>query len=138
MAFAMGPSAAALECAEEGSEAELSHMVDRINQRYDDFFKRQRELEEKDLRREKERDEIKQVRLDHEIQLELARKEYIKARKVTVIDPALERHWEAEQKAQREQNLMDARCYALRRSKVESFRSRGRRIPENKEYDLED
>lgn len=129
--------AGAADCGSEDT-AETRAMVERINQRYDDFFRRQRELDETDQRRERDSQEIKATRLDHSRQVELTRQEYVKNRKITVVDPRLERDWLAEDKAWKDQIKNSRRCYAERKRALEAIERRGRRIPGNLEFGLEE
>lgn len=119
-------------------EDEAKAMVERSNQRCDDFYRYRRELEERDARREKDSQEIKKFRTNHDETLEAARKEYVKNRRKEIPNPQLEKDWEAANKGWIEANKLEGRRYAERKAKVEAITRRGCRVPEMKEYDLED
>lgn len=113
-------------------------MVERINERYDDFFRRQHEIERRDVEREKDAQDIKKVRAQHDQEMEKAREQYVKSRKQTVVDPHLEQAWNEEQKMWKKKNQEARNCYVRTRDEVETIEKKGRRIPENKEYDLDE
>ena len=125
-------------CGAEATEDDLSPMVERINQRYDDFYRRQHQTAAEDQKRELEAAEIKKQRMDHEANLEKQRQEYVKARKKIVEDPRLEKAWLEQQQALAEQNKMAGRRFVQKRNAIDAIERRGRRVPEKKEYDLED
>lgn len=126
------------ECGAQATDEDAKAMVERSNRRCDDFFRYRRELEETDLRREKNADEIKKVRSNHDQVIELARQEYVKNRKKTLVDPNLEKAHDDEEKAWKEQNKIAGKRYVQRKAEVESIVRRGCRVPELQEYDLED
>lgn len=119
-------------------EDEAKAMVERSNQRCDDFFRYRRELEQMDARREKGSQEIKKVRAAHDAALEAARKEYVKNRKKSVPDPRLEKEYDEQAKGWIEANKLAGKRYAERKAQVEAITRKGCRVPEMKEYDLED
>jgi hypothetical protein len=130
--------AGAIQCGAEDLETDAKAMVERSNQRCDDFFRYRRQLEEADALREKDAQEIKKVRSAHDAQLEVARREYVKNRKISIPDPRLEKEADEANKAWIEQNKMAGKRYAQERAKAEAISRRGCRVPEMKEYDLED
>lgn len=113
-------------------------MVERINQRYDDFFRRQRLLQEIDATREREAELIKLQRQKERQANELARQEYVKSRKKVIPDPRWEREWEEQQKAWIEQIKLAGRRYSQKKQYLEDVESKGRRIPGKIEYQIED
>jgi hypothetical protein len=125
-------------CGAEATDDDQSPMVERINQRYDDFFRRQRAMEEEERQRDKKANEIKRVREEHEKRIEEARREYVKSRRKVVEDPRLEQQWLEHEKDVKQQNDQFRKRYVKRRDAVEAIRRKGRRIPEMKEYDLEE
>ena len=88
-----------VQCGAEATDDVARAMVERSNQRCDDFYRYRRELEETDRRREKDADEIKKVRADHDKIIELARQEYVKTRKKTISDPRLEKEHDEQELA---------------------------------------
>jgi hypothetical protein len=113
-------------------------MIERSNQRCDDFYRYRREMDEQDNRREMDAQEIKKVREAHDKALETAREEYVKNRKKQVVDPNLEKQWDEQQLADKKQHELEARRYAERKAAVEDAIRKGCHVPEAKEYDLED
>ncbi len=128
---------APLHCGAEATGSTPPEMGVCGNQRYEDFNQRLREAEERDLKREKYALEIKEVRRQHDVDVEKARVEYIKARVRTVEDPRQEKLAGEADKAWREQNEMERRRYVERKAESEKTRCHSLRIPELKEYDLE-
>lgn len=126
------------QCGAQATEEDAKAMVERSNQRCDDFYRYRRELEETDRRREKDADDIKKVRADHDHTNELARQEYVKNRKKTLVDPRLEKEHDEQELAYREQMKIAGKRYAQQKAAVEAIVRRGCRVPEMKEYDLED
>ena len=137
IAFMM-PFLLSSQCGAEATEDEAKAMVERSNQRCDDFYRYRRQLEETDKKREKDAGEIKKVRSDHEKTLELAREEYVMNRKKTIVDPKLEKQHDEAEQAWKEQNKMAGKRYAERKAAAEAIEKKGCRVPEMKEYDLED
>lgn len=119
-------------------EDEAKAMVERSNERCDDFFRYRRELEQMDAKREKDSQKIKQVRAAHDAALEAARKEYVKNRKKSVPDPRLEKEYNEQVKEHIEAQKLAGKRYAERKAQVEAITRKGCRVPEMKEYDLED
>jgi hypothetical protein len=127
-----------LQCGAEATDSDERAMVERINERYDDFFRRQSELDELNAKREREAQEIKKVRSEHEKEVEEARRLYVLSRRKAVEDPRLEQQWEEQQKQAKQEMDQDRRRYVKEKKTVEDIVRRGRHIDENKEYDIED
>jgi hypothetical protein len=130
--------AGAIQCGADGLETDAKAMVERSNQRCDDFFRYRRSLEEADARREKDAQEIKKVRSAHDAQIEAARQEYVRNRKKMIPDPRLEKEADDATKAWIEQNKMAGKRYAQEKAKADAISRRGCRVPEMKEYDLDE
>jgi hypothetical protein len=113
--------------------------IDRINKRYDDFFRYRRQLEERDRAREKGRGDLHKGEQAREKALEKARLAYLKNRRPA---PDHEAKYEAEmlrhQKERKDELEAARRCYVESQDKAEKLLKRGRMIPGNAEYDLED
>ena len=124
--------------AAEKSDLSKSPLIQRLNERYDDFFKHQREQEEWDQRRDVGREKIKEVREAHKEQLERAREEYVQSRRAKPDDKAAYQKWLANEAAWKEKLDVARRKLVEKRNTVEDLRRRGRSIPPLKEYDLED
>lgn len=134
----MAPALARASCGDDTTAKEEAKMVERINQRYDDFFSRQHELEADRERREKESGEIKELRQQIVAEHEKARADYVKNRKKAVVDPRLEKEWNESEMAWKEQNKMARNCFVRSRDAVRVIEKKGRRIPGNREYDLDE
>ncbi|MGZ3722113.1 MAG: hypothetical protein ACXVA9_04230, partial [Bdellovibrionales bacterium] len=125
-------------CGAEATDEDAKAMVERSNQRCDDFFRYRRELEETDRRREKDAGEIKKVRAEHDKVIELARQEYVKNRKKTIVDPRLEKDHDDQELAWKEHIKIAGKRYVQQKASADAIARRGCRVPEMKEYDLED
>lgn len=116
----------------------VSQMVERINERYDDFFKYHRHLEERWERLKIGADERKKMVREHHKKIEIARQEYVKSRRARPSDEPLRLKWEQEQKNRQEQIEMLRQRYVQKRDTVEQYLKKGRQIPGLKEFGLED
>ncbi|NJM10439.1 MAG: hypothetical protein HC883_06215 [Bdellovibrionaceae bacterium] len=96
IAFTIGLTCGAEDTVDDFGSVE--EMVKRINQRYDDFFRYHRELEERWEKRRASADERKKLEQAHAQRLENARQEYVKTRRARPSDEPLRLRWEAEQK----------------------------------------
>lgn len=130
-------TAPAQECAPEDTGVSGQKMVERINERYDDFFRYQRHQEERDRERNKGRGENKARLAQREKQIEKARQEYVRNRRPPPDRRDLEAQFEAAQKKRVAKNEAARRCYVQQRQKAEQILKRGRLIPGNLEYQLE-
>jgi cell division protein FtsB len=126
------------QCGAQATDEDAKAMVERSNQRCDDFYRYRRELEEIDRRREKDAGEIKKLRSEHDQAIELARQEYVKNRKKTIVDPRLEKEHDEQELAWREHIKIAEKRYAQQKASADAIARRGCRVPEMKEYDLED
>ena len=126
-------------CADETTAAEEKQMVERINDRYDDFFRRQHEIEAEREMRGREAGEIKKVRAKIREEHENARREYVKNRPPKrKEDPKLEQEWLEQERAWKEQNKMARNCLVRSKDELKAIEKKGRQIPEMKEYDLDE
>ena len=129
--FGFGTMSAAME-------EDTQSSIERINQRYDDFFRRQRELEKRDAERVLKSGEVKRARVAREAMLEEARASYVKSRKKVSENPRLEAEWNEHEKEWVESNKAARSRFVQKKQTVENMQKKGRRIPGNQEYDLED
>lgn len=106
------------------------------NERYEDFFKRQHDKEKQEQLRAQSADEIKGVRRERIEKMNEARREY--KREKTVEDPNLEREWNEQAKAWKDQNDLARRRFVDRREAQKKSQCRSLNVPEMKEYELED
>jgi len=129
------PAPSSPECPSDTQGYE--EMVDRINQRYDDFFRVQREREEREEQREAARGDIRKAERERQARLEEARQEYIRNRRPKPDTRAAELEWEQQQKEKAKVNEASRHCYVQNRAKGEAILKRGRAIPGMKEFDIE-
>lgn len=118
--------------------ADVNRMVERINKRYDDFFRYKQHIEERERSRNVGRGENKARLQAHEKEIERARQLYIKTRRPPPDTREAEKQFEDEYKARLAKIEQARRCYVMERDHAEQFLLKGRKIPENKEYDLEE
>lgn len=130
-------SAPALQCGPQGV-AEGERLVERINRRYDDFYRFRRVADERNEKREKARDEGKELRKQRAERLENARKDYVKNRRPPPDRRDLELRHEREQKERVARQELARRCFVQQREEANRLLSRGRKIPGNLEFDIED
>lgn len=126
-------------CGDETSHAEEKRRVERLNERYDDFYKRRSEMEANEELRERNADEIKKLRAQYAEGHEKARQEFVKNRKPKEKeDPRLEQEWLEQEQARKEMNKMARNCFVRSKEDLKAIEKKGRRIPEMKEYDLDE
>ena len=130
-------SAGAMVC--DTAETERAHReVERINQRYEDFFRYQRKIEERERELEAGVPEVKALQETREKELERARRAYRAEPKNYAREEALRLEWEKSQK-EREKRIELARlCEVQQRDAAEQILKKGRNVPELKEFDLEE
>jgi cupin superfamily acireductone dioxygenase involved in methionine salvage len=129
-----------LMCGAEATQQNVlsvQDMVERINQRYDDFFRYHRGMEERAKRFEHGRGERKAAEKAHYDSLERARQRYVETKKPRNSDEPLRIQWEKEEKERKEKFEMYRQRHVRTRDEVERYLLKGRKIPELKEYDLE-
>lgn len=133
--FTGGVVHAQLQC----PPAKVDHSkVERLNERYDDFFRYQRAKEEHEAKLERGVPEVKAMREIHEKELERAREAYVAKPKDPEREERLRLEWEKRQKLREAEHVEARRCELLSRHEAESAEKRGRKIPEMKEYDLDE
>ncbi len=136
----IGPSAVTIASAAtcDLSDPLAQKRIDYINERYDDFFRYQQAKEEREARLASGIGEVKALREKHALELKRAAQEYKREKKDHAKEEALRVEWE---KAQKERDKdMEARriCEVQQRRAAEQLVKKGRKIPELKEFDLED
>lgn len=133
--FAHSAEAVKCDAKDTGGRKE---MVERINRRYDDFFRYRRHLEEREAAREKGRNEDRKIaKQERDKKMEAARLEYIKNRRPKPDSAAAEEQAE-EARKQRLKEMEAARlCYVQEKAQAEALLRRGRQIPGNQEFDLD-
>jgi hypothetical protein len=115
----------------------VQEMVERINKRYDDFFRYHREMEERMEKLEAGRGERKKAEAAYYAKIEEARVQYVKNKKPKNSDEALRIRWEQEEKERKEKFELFRKRHVQARDEIERYRLKGRQIPELQEYDLE-
>jgi hypothetical protein len=114
-------------------------MIERINRRYDDFFRYEHEQEVRDRKRELSRGENREHLQAREKALEKARLEYLKHRRPPVDhDAKIEAEMLKNTKARAARLEAARQCFVQQELRAEAALKRGRQIPGNKEYDIED
>ena len=113
-------------------------MVERINQRYDDFYRYHRELEERNSLLEQGRGDRKATEKAYYDKLERAREDYVQTKKPRQSLEPLRAGWEQQEKERREKQEMNRQRHVHSRDELEKYLIKGRKIPELKEYGLED
>lgn len=131
-----GISAGASQC--EVDNADAKRTVERINERYDDFFRVQKAREEREKRMESSKENLREKRLARERELEIARLEFVKNRRPKPDDSHLQAQFEAQMKARNQKIEAMRQCYVRNKNAAEQILKRGRAIPGLIEYDLED
>jgi hypothetical protein len=131
------PSLAADQCGQLDTSIQ-KRSIEQINERYDDFFRYQRYLEQREESLESGRGENKGLLAERERRNEEARLEFLKARRPRPDTSALEQAWIVAEK-ERADRIESARdCTVQQRSQLEQIMRRGRRIPEMQEFHLEE
>lgn len=116
---------------------EIMTPVERINKRYDDFFRYIREREERFERSQKSNDDRKKIEHARMERLEKARQKYVMERKARPNLDYLRVQYERELKEHQEKMEMLRRRYVEKRDELDQYLKKGRQIPEMKEYELE-
>ena len=119
------------------SLADEQSAVDRINKRYDDFWRYMKAREERLERSQINNGERKKVEQERMEKLERERQKYVLERKAQPSLEHLRPQYEAQLKEQQEKMELLRRRYVEQRDETEQYLKKGRQIPEMKEYDLE-
>lgn len=122
----------------EDPAARDKYSAESINERYDDFFRRRRQDETRERERERGREEIRDRGDARTRDLELARREYIRIRRPSPDTAAAEGEWEQTRKARAARVESARRCYVTRKNQAEGALARGRQIPANAEFGLDE
>ncbi|MGE0527416.1 MAG: hypothetical protein AB7G93_13535 [Bdellovibrionales bacterium] len=131
--------ATAVECPPSRSGYTTGEIVERINRRYDDFFRLEHEREEREAEIRQHAHDVKKARQKRAERLERAREEYVKNRPPREEESEiLRKRWEAEEKDRRQRLELARDCYIKNQEEAQEILNRGRRIPELREYNLQD
>ncbi len=121
------------------AELERAHReVERLHQRYDDFFRYEKMKEEHQREIEAAAPEVKIQKEIREKELERARREYRAVPKDYAREEALRIEWEKSQKDRVKQIELARLCEVQQREAAEQILRKGRKVPELKEFDLEE
>lgn len=131
------PAFAQIPC--DGNDAGANaRAVQRINQRHDDFFRYRDHLEEREQMRDRGRGENKTALEARTKRLEQARIEYLRHQRPKPDTTELEAKYEQDRKARNVRIEKARECYVDAQAKAEGMLKRGRMVPENKEFDLDE
>lgn len=130
------PAAFAAEC--DLSDPMAKRKIDYINERYDDFFRYHQAREEYEVRREAGVPEVKALKEKQALEIRRAAQEYKREKKDYAKEEALRIEWEKEQKEKVKKIELARLCEVQQRRAAEQLIKKGRKIPELKEFDLED
>lgn len=112
--------------------------VEKINERYEDFFRYRRYLEERLEKLEEGQGDRQAMLREHARRLEAARKMFVESEQAKPSDEPLRVKWEAEQRARELEREKLRLKHVAERDQLEAYRLRGRKIPEMKEYGLDE
>ena len=119
------------------AQEDYRRMVDALNQRYEDFFIHEDEIERFEAERKSGVGYQKDMREAQEAAMEEARLEAIRMRKVEPDTTELERQHDLEVAEQKRQHDQYRKEYSSERSELEKIRQTARKIPDNKDAGLE-
>ena len=117
--------------------AEALSPIERINERYDDFWRYIKAREQRAEKSQISNDDRKKGEAARKENLERERQKYVLERKARPSLEHLRPEYEAQLKEEKEKNELLRRRYVEQRDETEQYLKKGRRIPEMKEYDLE-
>jgi lipopolysaccharide biosynthesis regulator YciM len=111
--------------------------VQRLNERFEDFYSRLRVEEEFAEKRQAAAKDVEKQRKDWNKEMEAARMDYIKNKpKPPDVGPAVKEWSEHEEKSVKEREIA-RRHYVDVKNHIEILERSAKKIDENKEYDLE-
>jgi hypothetical protein len=120
---------------EPGSE---SWKVQRLNARYEDFFRRERDGVSWDKSRQAGAAAVTTERKRWEKNMEQAREDYIKHKKAAPDKTAAEKAWLAEQQQRSEEQEIARRRYVQVENRLTDLKKKAKNISGNREYHLEE
>ncbi len=117
-------------------DPEFQRLLELLNQRYEDFFVQERELEAWHRLRRSGAQEIERERIRYEREAEAARLQYIRERKAAPDMSTFEREYERQVKAREEAHKKERELYVRRREALQRTEARARKIPPEVELKL--
>lgn len=133
----LGISAGAHAATCDTADPHAKRKVDYINERYDDFFRYQEARERHEAELQKGAGEVKAAREQRELEMKRAAAEYKRTKKDYEREERLRLEWEKSQKERARQVELARLCEVEQRRAAEELLKKGRKIPELKEFDLE-
>ena len=113
--------------------------IERINRRYDDFFRYQEHLEARDKARDHARSDLRHADRERAARLERARLAYVQTRRAHPNHDAELEAAQLREKKRRDHEIEAAReNFVRQQTRLDSAMSRGRTIPGNKEFGLDE
>lgn len=119
-------------------DTDVQSQVKKINERYDDFFRVQRQREEHIRRLESNKENLRARRVAREREIEKARLEFIKNRRPKPDTSQLQADFEAKLKARERHLEVSRRCYVNRKNAADHMLKKGRAIPGLTEFGLDE
>jgi hypothetical protein len=111
------------------NDPEYKQMVERLNQRYQDYFIHEKDARRFETQREKGVAEVKKERTQEEKLQEKARLAYIQARRKTP-DPTPNRlKWEGDQRREAKAAEREREAYVQKKSRISRLEKTARQIP---------
>jgi len=111
--------------------------VQRLNERYDDFFAHLRAEEAYAQKRQAAGAEVEKERKVWAKEMDAARLAYIKAKKAPPDERPAYREWALEDQKWHSQQETARRHYVEIENRIERLKKSAKRIPEDREYDLD-
>lgn|GEM_PF-6883907 len=111
--------------------------VKRLNERYDDFFARRKQLDEFEARREAGATEVEKGNAKWDQQMNNAREKFVESRPPPPNLDAAYQQWADEQKKFEREHEQAREEYISVESRVQKLEKSAKKIPEDLEYDLD-
>lgn len=111
--------------------------VKRLNERYDDFFARRKQIEEYDAKREAGAAEVEKENTKWDEKMDKAREQFIASRPPPPNLDAAYQEWAKEQEKFEREHEQARDSYVSVEKRVESLEKTAKKIPEDLEYDLD-
>jgi hypothetical protein len=131
------PASTAPVCAGDEGSAKSFNSIEHSRERYRDFFRRRDEKEADEEMRNAGITALARQRETEAYEREQALKTFLKQRKPVVEDPRLEKQWEEDKKAEKEQMELQRRRFVQTRDCIRKVEKQRQTIPENEEYELD-
>lgn len=117
--------------------SEESWRLERMSERYEDFFKRLKDIESYNDHREAGAEEVVKERRAWVQKMETARQDYVNNKKAPPDQTAAHNAWLAEQEKWHKDHETGREQYVEVKNHVELIQRSSKRIPEDVEYDIE-